>query len=265
MSNIHKTAIIGEKVKLGNNVKIGAYSVIDGDVEIGDECEILSHVNITGKTKIGKNNKFYPFSVVGIEPQDLKFHGEDTKLIIGDNNKIREHVTIHKGTQTGIGKTIIGNNCLFMVASHIAHDCILGNNVILANNATIAGHVEIGDFAIIGGLSAIHQFVRIGNHAMIGGMSGIEGDIIPYGTAYGERASLQGLNLVGLKRREFSRDQITKLRRAYKRLFTDISSLNNLKERIENLMREYKDDKEVTDILSFLSKAENRSICLPKK
>lgn len=260
--SIHKTAIIDNGVKIGENVKIGAYTVISGNVEIGDGCEIRNSVNIEGNTKIGKNNKIFPFSSIGSDPQDLKFKGEDTYLEIGNNNTIREHVTINSGTITGNTKTKIGNNCLFMVGSHIAHDCVVGDNVILANNATLAGHVEVGDFAIIGGLSAVHQFVRIGEHAMVGGMSGIEADVIPYGNAYGERASLQGLNIIGLRRRNFDRAAISEIRKLFDELFN--SSEGTMKQRVKELKDKYADQKEISQIISFIMEAEDRAICKPK-
>ena len=178
---IHKTAIIDPKAKISTNVKIGAYTIVGPNVEIDENSEIQSHVSIVGNTKIGKNNKIYPFSSIGNDPQDLKFNGEKTKLEIGDNNKIREYVTINPGTSGGGGLTKIGNNCLFMVSSHIAHDCIVGNNVILANNVPLGGHAEIEDNVIIGGNSAVQQFTRVGKSAMIGGMCGVVRDIIPYG------------------------------------------------------------------------------------
>lgn len=262
---IHKTAIIEDSVKLGENVSVGAYSVITGNVEIGDGCIIHPHVNITGKgqTVIGKNNEIFPFASVGTAPQDLKYAGEETRLEIGDNNKIREHVTINPGTVQDNGLTKIESNCLFMMASHIAHDCKVGNGVILANNATLAGHVEVGDFAIIGGLSAIHQFVRIGAHAMIGGMSGIEADVIPFGMAFGERASLQGLNLVGMKRSKIDRKAISKIRSLYDDTFKN--SEGSLESRIEKVKTDYSDISEAKEIIDFILSGDNRSICQPKK
>ncbi len=263
MNKIHPTAIIENSVKLGNNVEIGAYSVISGNVTIGDNCKIYNHASITGKTTIGNGNKFFPFCSIGIIPQDLKFHNEESSTIIGDNNSFREHTTVHSGTEGGGHKTIIGNNCLFMVGAHIAHDCNVGNNVILANNATLAGHVVIENHVIIGGLSAIHQFVRIGSHAMVGGMSGIESDVIPYGNAFGERASLQGLNLIGLKRRSFTREAISILREAFDEIFD--KSQGTINQRLESLSEKYKNNDEVMQVINFIKKADNRAICQPKK
>lgn len=260
--NIHSTAIIADSVKLGEDVIIGAYCVLDGNVVIGDGTKLFSHVTISGNTTIGKNCQIFPFVSLGYAPQDLKYHGEPSTLTIGDNNTIREYVTMNTGTEGGGMKTTVGNNCLFMVGSHVAHDCKLGNNVILANNATLAGHVEVGDFSIIGGLSAVHQFVRIGSHAIIGGMSGVEHDVIPYGSVMGERANLSGLNLVGLKRRGFDRDTIHALRGAYKLIFEE--EAGTLAQRAEQAKIDYSDVKAVSDVLSFIENNGSRSLCVPK-
>ena len=216
---IHKTAIIDLKAEISSNVKIGPYSVVGPNVKIDENSEIQSHVSIVGNTKIGKNNKIYPFSSIGNDPQDLKFNGEDTKLEIGDNNKIREYVTINPGTNGGGGMTKIGNNCLFMVSSHIAHDCIVGNNVVFVNNAVIGGHVEISDYVYLGGQSAIHQFCRIGTLSMIGGMSAVEHDVVPYGLVTGNRAHLLGLNIVGLRRAKYSNDIIKDFKNTFEKIF----------------------------------------------
>jgi UDP-N-acetylglucosamine acyltransferase len=262
MSNIHPTAIIEDSVKLGNNVYIGPYCYISGNVVLGDDCRLESHISISGDTTIGKNNHFFPFAVIGVIPQDLKFKAENSRLIIGDNNIIREHVTIHLGTEHGGMLTQIGNNCLLMVASHVAHDCRVGNKVILANNVTLAGHVSIGDHAIIGGLSAIQQFVKIGAYAIVGGMSGVENNIIPYGLVMGERASLAGLNLVGLRRNEFSRDDIKALKETYELLFSDDSI--NLKDRVAKVAEKFADNKTVMRMINFLQEETNKAICQPK-
>ena len=201
VSSIHPTAIIEKSVKIGKNVRIGPYCVLTEQVELDDGVELISHVTLAGRTKIGKETKIYPFSSIGHPTQDLKYKGEPSTLTIGAHNIIREYVTIQAGTAGGIMKTEVGDHCLLMASTHVAHDCILGNRVIMANNATLAGHVIIEDHVIIGGLSAIHQFVRIGAHAIIGGMSAVEHDVIPYGAVKGERANLYGLNLIGLKRR----------------------------------------------------------------
>lgn len=259
--SIHPTAVVNTGAKIGKDVVIGAFCVIGADVTLEDNVSLHSHVVVEGSTHIGENTQIFPFASIGHIPQDLKFQGEKSHLEIGKNNIIREHVTMNPGTAGGGMLTKIGDNCLFMVASHVAHDCHIGNHVILANNATLAGHVHVGDFAIIGGLSAVHQFVRIGHHAMIGGMSGIESDVIPYGQANGERASLSGLNLVGLKRRGFSREDIHSLRSAYKILF---SPEGTLAERAEDVAGTFKDNSAVMDVLGFIRSDSARALCQPK-
>ena len=256
---IHKTAIIDPSAKVPENIKIGAYCVIGSNVEIGEGTEIQSHVSITGNTKIGKNNKIYPFASLGNDPQDLKFSGEQTNLIIGDNNKIREYVTINPGTKGGGGLTKVGNNCLFMVSSHIAHDCNVGNNVILANNVPLGGHANIEDNVIIGGNSAVQQFTRVGRSAMIGGMCGVVRDIIPYGMAHGNRSVLQGLNLIGLRRKNIPNQEIMTLSRAYKEIFKN----ENLTENLNNLNQDYKKNELVIEVVNFLEKDKKRPICTP--
>ena len=215
---IDKTAIVNKNAKIHSSVSIGPYSVIGPNVEIEENTEIQSHVNIIGNTKIGKGNKIYS-SVSINDPQDLKYNGEETSLVIGDNNKIREFVTINPGTIGGGGKTVIGNNCLFMISSHVAHDCQVGNNVIIANNVPLGGHAIIEDNVVIGGNSAVQQFTRIGKMAMIGGMTGVLHDVIPYGLSIGNRNSLQGLNLIGLRRAKFENRDILGLSEAYKEIF----------------------------------------------
>ena len=255
---IHSTAIIDSKAKISENVHIGPYCVIGPNVEINENTEIQSHVNISGNTKIGKGNKIYPFVSIN-DPQDLKYNGETTDLVIGDNNKIREYVTINPGTVGGGGKTIIGNNCLFMVSSHVAHDCQLGNNIIIANNVAIAGHAIIDDHVIIGGNSAVQQFTRIGKMAMIGGMTGVLHDVIPYGLSTGNRNSLQGLNLIGLRRSKFDNKDILGLSDAYKEIF----ATKNLTENLSKLNGSFKDNPLVKDVIEFITKDKKRSICTP--
>ncbi|MDA9647960.1 acyl-ACP--UDP-N-acetylglucosamine O-acyltransferase, partial [Candidatus Pelagibacter sp.] len=233
---IDKTAIIDSKAKINSNVRVGPYSIIGPNVEIGEGCDIQSHVNIIGNTKIGTNNKIYPFASIGNDPQDLKFNGEETKLEIGNNNKIREYVTINPGTKGGGGLTKVGNNCLFMVSSHIAHDCFVGNHVILANNVPLGGHAKIEDNVIIGGNSAVQQFTRVGRSAMIGGMCGVVRDIIPFGIAHGNRSVLQGLNLIGLRRKNIPNKEIMSLSDAYKEIFKN----ENLTENLSNLDKNYR-------------------------
>ena len=258
---IHSTAIISSKAKIGNNVEIGAYSVVGDGVEIADDVKIMSHVCIEGDTYIGQGTKIFPFAAIGFQPQDLKFHGEKSKVIIGRNNSIREYVTIHPGTEGGAMQTVIGDNNLLMIGVHVAHDCIVGNNTVLANNVTLAGHVEVGDYAIIGGLSAVHQFVRVGHNAIIGGMTGIERDVIPFGAVKGERGHLYDVNVLGLKRANFSREEIVAIREAYQIIFfgNDILSenLNNAEKKLQNFGG-------VKEIVNFMRYKSSRSYCLPK-
>ena len=256
---IHKTAIIDSKAKISDNVKIGPYSVIGPNVEIGEGTVVESHVSIIGNTKIGLNNKIYPFASIGNDPQDLKFKGEETKLEIGDNNKIREYVTINPGTEGGGGLTRVGNNCLFMVSSHIAHDCYVGDNVILANNVPLGGHAHVEDNVIIGGNSAVQQFTRVGRSAMIGGMCGVVRDIIPYGIAHGNRSILQGLNLIGLRRKNIPNQDIMILLDAYKEIFKN----ENLTENLNNLSKELRVNELVSEVVSFIEKDKKRPICTP--
>ena len=256
---IHSTTIIDPKAKIAPNVSIGAYSIIGPNVEINENTKIDSHVSILGNTKIGKNNKFYPFCSIGNDPQDLKYNGEQTNLEIGNNNKIREYVTINPGTKGGGGLTKIGNNCLFMVSSHVAHDCFVGNNVILANNVPLGGHANIEDDVIIGGNSAVQQFTRVGKSAMIGGMCGVVKDIIPYAMVHGNRSILQGLNLIGLRRKNIPNKEIFVLSEAYKKIFKD----ENLTVNLKNLDQGYRKNELVNDIINFLEKDKKRPICTP--
>ena len=256
---IHQTAIINPKAKLHDNVKVGPYSVIGADVEIDENTEVQSHVSIVGNTKIGKNNKIYPFSSIGNDPQDLKFQGEVSKLEIGNDNKIREYVTINPGTNGGGGITKVGNNCLFMVSAHIAHDCFVGDNVILANNVPLGGHAHIENNVIIGGNSAVQQFTRVGRSAMIGGMCGVVRDIIPYGIAHGNRSILQGLNLIGLRRKSIPNQDIKILSDAYKEIFKN----ENLTENLNNLSKELKQHELVSEVVDFIEKDKKRPICTP--
>ena len=260
---IHPTAIIEDGAKIGDNVIIGAYSVIGKDVVIGNGTIIKSHVVIEGITQIGQNNTIFQFASIGNTPQDLKFEGELSKTVIGNNNHIREFVTIHAGTKGGIMETRIGNNNLLMAYCHIAHDVVLGNNIVLANNATLAGHVIIEDNVVIGGLSAIHQFVRIGKGAMIGGMSGVESDVIPYGAVMGERSNLAGLNLVGLKRQNLEKVEINMLRAFYKKLFD--KNEQSFGEKVDSLRVEYQGSALVGDVVKFLKSETSRAFCHPKK
>lgn len=261
MTLIHPTAIVDAGARVGEGVSIGPYSVIGAGVTLGDGAVIHAHVVIDGDTEIGPDVRIFPFASIGLIPQDLKFAGERSRLVIGARTVIREHVTMNPGTEGGGLVTAIGENCLFMAGAHVAHDCRIGDHVIFANNATVAGHCIIGDHVIIGGLSAVHQFVRIGQHAFIGGMSGIENDVIPFGTAIGNRASLGGLNLVGLKRRGFPRDQIHALRGAYKSLF---SGVGTLKERVEDVASDHANQPLVSIVVEFVREASDRAYCVPR-
>ena len=256
---IHNTAIIDPKAKLHKNVKVGPYSIIGANVEIEENTEVQSHVSILGNTKIGENNKIYPFASIGNDPQDLKFQGEETKLEIGNDNKIREYVTINPGTNGGGGITKVGNNCLFMVSAHIAHDCFVGDNVILANSVPLGGHAYIEDNVIIGGNSAVQQFTRVGRSAMIGGMCGVVRDIIPYAMVHGNRSKLQGLNLIGLRRKNIPNKDIIILSDAYKEIFKN----ENLTDNLNNLNKDLRKHKLVSEVLNFIEKDKKRPICTP--
>lgn len=260
MTNIHPSAVVDAKARLAEGVTIGPFCLVGPDVELDQGVELVAHVVVGGRTRIGPNTRIFPFASIGLQPQDLKYKGEPSELIVGANNQIREHVTMNPGTEGGGMITRVGDNCLFMMSSHVAHDCVVGDNVILANNATLAGHVHVGEFSVLGGLCAVHQFVRIGRHAMIGGMSGVENDIIPYGAVMGNRAYLSGLNLIGLKRRGFSRDDIHSLRNAYRVLF---SQEGTIAERLEDVANLFKDVACVMEIVDFVRADSSRAICQP--
>lgn len=261
MTNIHPTAVIDPKARISLSAIVGPLCVIGPDVELADSVELTSHVVVAGRTTIGEGTRIFPFASIGHRPQDLKYRGEPSTLEIGKNNQIREHVTMNPGTEGGGMVTKVGDNCLFMASAHVAHDCILGDNVIMANNATLAGHVTVGEFAFLGGLCAVHQFVRIGRHAMIGGMSGVEADVIPFGTVIGNRAHLNGLNIVGLKRRGFSRDEIHTLRNAYRLLFAPEGTLQ---ERLSDVEEQFKENVAVMEIVEFIRSDSSRSLSTPK-
>ena len=263
MTKIHDTALVSSSVKMGENVIIGPFCNIYGDVSIGDNVTLLSHISVSGHTTIGEGTKIWPFSVIGSEPQDLKYDNENSKLVIGSNNKIREHVTMHSGTKEGGMKTQIGDNNLFMVGSHIAHDCKVGNNCVFANNATLAGHVEVGDWAILGGLSAVHQWSRVGCHSFIGGLSAVTRDLLPFGMAVGNRANLEGINLIGMRRRNFPKSEIDEVKRAYSILFEN--GENEFKDRIEKLKSENINSSVVNELINFVTQKGNRSYCLPEE
>lgn len=260
-ATIHPTAIIADGASIADGVVIGPYCVIGAHVKLASGVRLHSHVVVDGHTEIGEQTEIYPFASLGTAPQDLKFHGEPSRLVIGKRNKIREHVTMNPGTEGGGMLTQVGDDCLFMMSSHVAHDCMVGNRVILANCATLAGHVTVGDFAIIGGLSAVHQFVRIGHNAMVGGMSGVESDVIPYGLVKGERASLHGLNLVGMDRRGYTRDDVNKAREAYTGLF---HGQGNLSDRVEATATSHSGNQVVVEMVEFIRNKSKHGLCQPK-
>jgi UDP-N-acetylglucosamine acyltransferase len=261
MAQIHPTAIVAPAARVADDVVIGPYCVIGGDVELGGGVRLAAHVVIDGRTTIGDGTRIFPFASIGLEPQDLKYQGEASSLVIGRHNTIREHVTINPGTTGGGMVTRIGDNCLLMIGAHVAHDCQIGDHVILVNNATLAGHVAVGDYALLGGLCAVHQFVRIGRHAMIGGMSGVERDVIPYGQVMGDRARLSGLNIIGMQRRGFSRDDIQALRSAYQFLFSADGTFND---RVNEIAERFGGVGPVDDIIAFIRADSTRAICQPK-
>lgn len=260
MSDIHATAVVHKDAQVGANVRVGPFCCVGPHVRLADGVELMSHVVVEGHTEIGANTRVFPFASLGTQPQDLKYRGEVSRLVIGANNIIREHVTMNPGTEGGGLETVVGNNCLFMVAAHVAHDCRISDHVILVNNATLGGHVEIDEWAIVGGLSAVHQFVRIGRHAMIGGMTGVTQDVIPYGSVTGNRAKLEGLNIVGLKRRNFDRETIHALRQAYRLIFAQEGTLA---ERLDDVANLFGDNQPVMEIVEFIRRDSSRSICQP--
>lgn len=261
MTEIHSTAIVDPAARVGGGVSIGPYCVVGGGVSLGDDVVLRSHVVVEGQTEIGPGTQIFPFTSIGLPPQDMKYKGEASRLVIGAGNVIREYVTINPGTEGGGMVTRVGDNGLFMIGAHIAHDCSVGDNVIMANNATLAGHVTVEDFAVIGGLAAVHQFVRIGQHAMIGGLSGIEQDVIPYGSAMGERASLSGLNIIGMKRRGFDRENIHSLRAAYRLLFSEEGTLGG---RLDAVEEKFADSEAVKQVVAFVRADSTRGLTRPK-
>jgi UDP-N-acetylglucosamine acyltransferase len=262
MNEIHQTAIIAKGAKLGKNNKIGPFCIIGQNVRLGDNNELHSNVVLDGDTIIGNNNQFYPFAVIGTKTQDQKCIDKMTKLRVGDNNVFREFCTVNTASDAD-GETIIGNSCLLMISSHIAHDCVLEDHVRITNFAGIAGHVHIGSYAIVGGLSGVHQHTKIGSHAMIGGGTAVVGDVIPYGMVVGERGYLVGLNNVGLKRRGFTKDQMRDLRQVYETIFS-VSSDKIFAERVQMAKNECSDSEIVRELIDFIEHDSTRNICKPK-
>lgn len=261
-TTIHPTAIIEKGAHLGEGVKIGPYCCVGSKVTIGDGVILHSHVVLEGNTTIGEETEIFPFASIGHVTQDKKYQGENSQLVIGKNNKIREYVTMQAGTAGDKMKTEVGDHGLFMAGVHVAHDCIVGNHVIMANNATLAGHVTVGDYAIIGGLAAIHQFVRIGAYSIIGGLSAVAYDVVPYGLVKGARAGLLGLNLVGLKRHNFSREDIDTLQKAYKDIFMEEGTFAD---KIEKASQTYKDHSHTMELVHFVKSNDGRSLTTPLK
>ena len=257
---IHKTAIISETSEIAENVEIGPYSIIGPKVKIASNTKIHSHVSIIGDTNIGTGNEIFPFASIGTPPQDLKYKGEKNSIVIGNNNKLREYVNINPGTEQGGRITKIGNNNLFMVYCHVAHDCNVSNNVVLANNVQVGGHVIIQDNAIIGGSCAIHQFSRIGESSMVGGMTGVLSDIIPFGLSLGNRNNLVGLNLIGLRRAKVSNENIKIIQQAYNIIFKTA----NFRSNIDNLESEIKSNQFVNKIINFINSDKKRPISIPE-
>jgi UDP-N-acetylglucosamine acyltransferase len=256
---IHKSSVIDKKSRISKNVKIGPFCYIGPGVQLGENVELVSNVHIEGNTIIGKGTKIFPFASIGTQPQDLKYKNEKNSLEIGDNNLIREYVTINPGTEGGGSKTKIGSNCLFMISSHVAHDCKIGNNVIIANNVPLGGHVTIEDSVVIGGNSAVQQFTRIGRLAMIGGMTGVLKDVIPFGLSIGNRNHLQGINLIGLRRKKYDNQKIMGLSKAYKEIFAS----ENLHENLSRINGEHKGNELVNEVITFIEKDKKRPICSP--
>jgi UDP-N-acetylglucosamine acyltransferase len=259
---IHPTAIVAEGAEIADGAAIGPFCVIGPSVRIGEGTTLSSHVVVEGRTTIGSGNTIGAFAVLGGPPQHTAYKGEDTALTIGDGNIIREHATMNIGTVNGGGVTRVGSNGFYMIESHVGHDCVVGDNVILTKQATLGGHCQIGDFVIVGGLAAVHQFTRVGRHAMIGGLAAVVKDVIPYGSVWGNHAHLEGLNLVGLKRRGFSREAINTLRAAYRLLFADEGTFQ---ERLDDTVDTYSRSPEVMEIIDFIRADASRPLCLPER
>ncbi|HAL84254.1 MAG TPA: acyl-[acyl-carrier-protein]--UDP-N-acetylglucosamine O-acyltransferase [Rhodobiaceae bacterium] len=261
MTDVHSTALVADTVKLGRNVTIGPYCCVDGNVVLGDNCRLDAHVVVTGDTSIGADTRIFPFASIGHISQDLKYDGELVSLEIGARNTIREHVTMNPGTSNGGAVTRVGDDNLFMVGVHVAHDCVVGSNVIMANNATLGGHVSVADFAILGGLVGVHQFSRVGAHSFVGAGSLVTEDVIPFGMVSGNRAILGGLNLVGLKRRDFDRNEINALRAAYKDVFMTQNA--TFQDRVLRARETYAESGLVNQMIDFILVEKSRGYCLP--
>jgi UDP-N-acetylglucosamine acyltransferase len=260
MTQIHPTAIVQEGAQLGSGVQVGPYCMVGPEAVLGDGVKLQAHVIIEGATQIGAGTVIHPFAVLGGTPQHLGYRGEKVQLIIGERNIIREHVTMHTGTPMDHGVTTVGSDGLFMVGCHVAHDCIVGDRVVMANNASLGGHVKIGDYVFVGGLVGVHQHTRVGRYAFIGASAMVTKDVIPFGSVWGNHAHLEGLNLVGLKRRGFSREVINELRAAYRLLFADEGTFQ---ERVDDTARDHGGSREVMELIDFIRADANRPLCLP--
>jgi UDP-N-acetylglucosamine acyltransferase len=261
MTTVHPTAIVHDGAVLGADVDIGPYSIVGPKVILGDGVRLLSHVVIEGATQIGEACVVHPYAYLGGPPQHLAHKGEETRLIVGARNQIREHVTFHTGTMIDKGVTVIGSDGLYMVGSHVAHDCVVGDRVVMANNAALGGHVKIGNNVFIGGLAGLHQHSRVGAGAFVGAGAVVTKDIIPFGSVWGNHAHLEGLNLVGLRRRGFTRETINTLRAAYRLLFADEGTFQ---ERLDDTADTFADVPEVMEIVNFIRVDGTRPLCLPK-
>lgn len=262
MAQIHPTAVVDKGAELGEGVVIGPYCMVGGAVKLGRNVRLISHTIVEGVTEIGDDSEIHAFANIGGPPQHLAHKGEPTELRIGPRNIIREHVTMHTGTAQGRGVTTVGADGLHMVGSHIAHDCIVGDHVVLAKGATLGGHVVMGDYVFMGGLAAVHQFSRVGRFAFIGGLAAVTKDVIPFGSVWGNHAHLEGLNLVGLRRRGFPRETISAMRAAYRLMFADEGTFQ---ERLEDTARTFGKVSEVMEIVDFIRSEANRPLCLPER
>lgn len=261
-TQIHPSSIIAPGAEIADGVVIGPFCTVGPQVKIGPNTKLVSHVVVDGVTELGADNTVYPFAMLGGPPQHTAYQGEPTKLVIGDRNLIREHATMNTGTVAGGGLTKVGDDGLYMIESHVGHDCTVGDQVILTKQATLGGHCEIGDFVIVGGLAAVHQRTRVGRHAMIGGLAAVVKDVIPYGSVWGNHAHLEGLNLLGLKRRGFSRETINTMRAAYRLLFADEGTFQ---ERLDDTIETYSESAEVMEIIDFIRADASRPLCLPER
>ncbi len=260
--DVHPTSIVAPGAEISDGVSIGPFCTIGPNVRLGERTRLVSHIVVDGHTELGADNVVWPFAMLGGPPQHTAYKGEATRLKIGDRNVIREHATMNIGTVNGGGETLVGSDGLYMIESHVGHDCKVGNHCILTKQATLGGHCDLGDYVIVGGLAAVHQFTRVGRHAMIGGLAAVVKDVIPYGSVWGNHAHLEGLNLVGLKRRGFSRETINTMRAAYRMLFADEGTFQ---ERLDDTVETYAACPEVVEIIDFIRADGARPLCLPER